>query len=648
MEKKNIEEGAGLQVENLAKAYDDSREANVEDPGRQSGAWKRVSRHSSLLHVLDLSPAPTQFSQDYFDGFDESGLGFSDHETALDKLYNKPSKECSGPLSNISRRPEGPRNHTLQLPTPAASANNDVSKPNTAFSLEQCAMQKPVTGMDDEVRLETSSSLSAAVDNSFLPGINSILPDTGSVFEATNSELDMAKLGLDADLDLLQSSHWVIEHQKIQLYILERSFFWFESGGESRPVFSDQLTLRSNAELLEKYYVQFELPADRHVRILESSWQDFRNTDSLFFHSPSDGLISGRRVRNSKGSIQDCIRAFEVWLSEGGLVSKKAITPMASSHGKGSDTWTCVMSLMKSRNILIPICQSIEYLQRKGICTNELSLFLEERPKVVRLTSIPVERLAALTRLLNLIVGSLSWAMHGAFAIATTSVQLEISKVLPHHLLISVVEEGHFESLSNCSSLGVLAAYWLYLGRVLDLAVISYCSSHLVSVPGEYSLLHQLNPDGVISIRESSSFFVPASLGCLAEFVQGESIWMLCYQGYPINIDTIPTGHSDNLAFASTSRSGIGSAYISASIESLADIWGPIWRLDKSDKQSNGARGYYYALGAGAIGEWSPDKPLPSIAILSDEILCHFVPSRDRMELDLKSLLVKALHEDCS
>lgn len=464
-------------------------------------------------------------------------------------------------------------------------------------------------------------------------------PDTTFELQSTSAKLDKASSGLDQDLDLLQPSYWIAEHQKIQLYALECSF-WFESNDEPRSVFDDRYMLRPGARIKETYYVQYKLPTKCPVRQLKSSWQEFINTDTILSCATSGSLSVGIQSRESEGTIQDCIHAFQSWLSRHGSVLDNAITAVSSRSTMQSDISTHITSLIKSRNILITLCQTVEYLQRERLCIYEINMFVEDRPKVIRLVSIPLERFGTLTKRLNLIVGSLSWAeLYGGFDVLMIRDPGSFVASLSHHSLISILEKGDLESLSDYSSVGTLAACWQYLARVLDLAVITYCSSHLVSTPEESSLLHQLNPGNAIGIRASESFFAPASLGCLNGFIQGGGIWTLCYEGGPAEVGMTQNGDDINSAFtSSTPFSGISSAYVSASIESVADIWGPVWRLEKTQTLSSGTEGWFYALGSGAIGEMPRANASSPITILSDEVLCHFVPSRDEMEYALKPI----------
>ena len=577
-------------------------------------------------HTKDRSPTPSQFSEDYFDS---SGSGYVDREAALayGDSINKfsSSYSYSEPLLDVSHQHEVPQNQTSRSLS-LATASTKTSQEDLNFRPRE--IQRSLATTPDEARLGITDLMGDATNDCFSP-------DISLNFQSTTTNLDMSSLGLDADWDLLQPSQWIAEHQKIQLYILERSFLWFESGDRQRFVFNKQYIMRPGADVTETYYVKTKLPTKCPVTQLKSIWQEFVDTDSLFSHNPSDSISLGNRSHDSEGSIRNCIDSFQRWRSRRGLVIGEAITAVKSTSVIDSDFSIYMTSLIQSRNVLVSVYQAVEYLQRKGSCIEEVSLFVKDRPKVIRLVSVPIKRLEALTVRLNLIVGSLSWAMQRGFVIPM-SVDPGSSGASPSHsLLISILEEDRLESISDCPSLGVLAAYWRYLARVLDVALVTYCSSHLVSTPEEQSLLYQLQPQCVIEIQDSTSVFAPASLECLNEFVQG-SVWTLCYKDCLVETGTTQTVHDSNTNLVTSTRLAIRSAYVSASIESLADIWGPVWRLEKTEKQMNGIEGYLYALGTGAIGELPNTTFFSPPTILPDEILCHFIPSRDQMERDLR------------
>ncbi|MCJ1228647.1 hypothetical protein MMC12_005308 [Toensbergia leucococca] len=87
-----------------------------------------------------------------------------------------------------------------------------------------------------------------------------------------------------------------------------------------------------------------------------------------------------------------------------------------------------------------------------------------------------------------------------------------------------------------------------------------------------------------------------------------------------------------------------GPASILTSIDDLADIWGPIWKLKKGHDSSDlgGSEMCYYAIGAGAIGAL-PIVEASDPMTIPDVLSCHFVPSLSKMEDGLR-----AINPDCS
>ncbi|MCJ1434354.1 hypothetical protein MMC27_003722 [Xylographa pallens] len=631
MEKKNagLLDEQGVPSEKLARAYTESREMMWKIVADKMGEkWQDVESKCMEQGLATLQSAacarrvkepflgsPT-WGIDLSDFQADSGIGLEpEYESVLEPQLEHQSKDsgCSGRTLFEKEEPSAShglemcRTSSLVLPSPIVGLTASV---NNASELRTSETET------------TGDSISRSIAPTMFPGLAS-----------PSVKLNVSIMGLDADVDLLSPSQWIAEHEKIQWYTIKQSFFWFEYHFPSGINFKDRNTFISGIPSPEPLYFEAKLPSECPVRLLESNWQDFIDTDTVFFRHPSSMLVHGKRSRDSQGSVQDCIHAFQNWLSRPGSVINKVIMASASRSEIDPSFPSHVTSLIKSRNILVSVCRTIEYLQQRGVCQEEINLFVEDRPRVIRLISIPLERFTSLARQLNLIVGSLSWAVHSGFEILVSLDFKSRRTTVSHHWLIPVLEEGCPENLSGCSGLDVLATRWHYLARVLDLALIAYCSSHLVSTTEEDSLLLQLKPNSVVEISGSKSVFAPASLECLGHFVQGAKIWTLCDVDHLVQARGTSIHSSASNTPVVSAHFGVSPAYVSASIESLADIWGPVWRFQKDNPQANTPEDhYYYTLGAGAIGQWPTNQASSSIKVLSNETLSHFVPSRERIE----------------
>ncbi|MCJ1398969.1 hypothetical protein MMC11_002171 [Xylographa trunciseda] len=668
MENINSAHWKGARIEDIGQAYLESRELMWKIVADKLGEkWQHVEakcmeKGLKTLQTSARAPRAVVPASDTSTSFEDSGLG---PDTGIDWTVDKFSSDSALCLNTEYESVPDGSSSRLQSKAPLAAYSSgsvstlseaDVSKRHLKDRSEDSGGSRPalfkqaVPGATH--RLETHKTTTLGLPNSTAalttslnnlselgtseimrdPIHRSISPtiDLGSA--SPNVKFNTSILGLDADLDVLSPSQWIIEHQSIQWYTLKQSFFWFLDRDVPSINLEDQCMFVSGIHVPETLYVDSRLPTECPVRLLESSWQDFISSDTVFLRNRSSSLVHGKRSRASQGSVQECIHAFQNWLSRPGSVVDKIITGTAPGSKFDPGVLVHATSLIESRNILVTVCRTVEYLQQRGVCQKEMNLFIEDRPKVIRLISIPLARFASLAKQLNLLVGSLSWTMHGGFEILVSSDLENRRNLVSHHWLIPVLEKGHLEDLLHCSALDVLAARWRYLARVLDLAIITYCSSHLVSTVEEDSLLYQLKAKGIVEIPDSKSVFAPASLECLDEFVQGAKVWTLCNVDHLIEVSETSINSSASTVPSPSARFGISSAYVSASIESLAEIWGPVWRLQQNNQQMGSPRGYYYTLGAGAIGQWPTDQASSPVRVLSNETLSHFVPSRDRME----------------
>ena len=139
---------------------------------------------------------------------------------------------------------------------------------------------------------------------------------------------------------------------------------------------------------------------------------------------------------------------------------------------------------------------------------------------------------------------------------------------------------------------------------MLDLAVASFAGAHCSDFLDDYfptdDAIALLAPfeDCSDELNKSSVNFRRCNLHCLDAFHLGRRVWVFC----PPNCEpSLPL-------------------YISATIDSFSDIWGPLWKLkdqDNPDKYSA------YVVGSGSIVQWQHDRATSPELI--DERFCHWI-----------------------
>jgi hypothetical protein len=140
---------------------------------------------------------------------------------------------------------------------------------------------------------------------------------------------------------------------------------------------------------------------------------------------------------------------------------------------------------------------------------------------------------------------------------------------------------------------------------MLDLAVASYAGAHCsdflrdIFSGNDAIALHDTFEDYSDDVKKSSVIFRPCKLQCLDSFHLGRWVGVFCP----------PKCEPPSLPL-----------YISATIDSFSDIWGPLWKLkakNHPDKYS------VYVVGSGSIVQW-PHNSLTSPALI-EERFCHWI-----------------------
>ena len=158
--------------------------------------------------------------------------------------------------------------------------------------------------------------------------------------------------------------------------------------------------------------------------------------------------------------------------------------------------------MIESRNILISLCQTVEDLQRIGICTDGFSIFVRKSSGAAHLQRLRLSSLVELVVRLNLSTTAFLWVVCDR--------SLDLPRFFGDRSFTESAYTERFldvdwlERLESHASLDEIVGFWVTLARTLDLGLISYCGAHLVSAPEHFSALHLHSPNQAIRIAQSS------------------------------------------------------------------------------------------------------------------------------------------------
>ncbi|MCJ1417683.1 hypothetical protein MMC32_004027 [Xylographa parallela] len=302
MEKKNARllDKQGVPSEELARAYTESREMmwkivadkmgekwqDVESKCMEQGlaALQSAACARRVVEPFLGSPLGIEFTAD-------SGIGLEPEyesvpepqwETIFWKEDNASELRTSETTRDSILRSVFPTmlpglvSPSVKLNVSTLGLDTDVGLPSPTVGL--------TASVDNASELKTSETTGESI-------LRSVTPPTFPEIASPSVKLNVSTLGLDTDVDLLCPSQWIAEHERIQWYIIKQSFFWFEYRSTSGVDLKDLNAFVSAIPSPETFYIESKLPTECPVRLLESNWQDFLDTDTVFFRHPSGMLV---------------------------------------------------------------------------------------------------------------------------------------------------------------------------------------------------------------------------------------------------------------------------------------------------------------------------------------------------------------------
>jgi hypothetical protein len=294
------------------------------------------------------------------------------------------------------------------------------------------------------------------------------------------------------------------------------------------------------------------------------------------------------------------------------------------------DSLSCISDgktlLHELHDMIAMICQSLTHLQYSAYCGGFFSILVLDRarPTVAHLLPIEVARVLRLgKRFMDIIRlpeeprfrnGNVA-TTNDPFAIDLKTRQAKDLTSACRNLLVQAqIIPSTAESLSP-------AYLWATAVHFLDLAVLSYVGTHTedlddnyrdssdgeLHIPGRFGVLRGSDMEHLAS--GNTIIVQKRKLQCLDQFLRHRSVWV--FQN-------------------TTTRATDERLYLSTDVTTLADIWGPLWKIKPGVNPQNISR---YDIGNGFIVPWDREPESdPDPCSNSDgamEVFCHWISSRD-------------------
>ncbi|MCJ1248090.1 hypothetical protein MMC30_005305 [Trapelia coarctata] len=444
-----------------------------------------------------------------------------------------------------------------------------------------------------------------------------LVSDPDDLMETPGSSTSESTSILNGDEEIMQPEKWTQRLKDIEKDVWENSYYRYRSTHPDlapTELLEELLSDSARGVKLNEYsvsrpplshYYHVRLPKTCPIKCLDDLWRELTTLDidaSIFFVR--------KRAKSNVNERKSRVQHTSVTSVDIGLIKReKSRQPLSDSYSilhKEEMFSKNISQLIESRNILITICQTTEYLQDIGICTAGISFFAAKDHRTAELKMIPLEDIVTWIKRINRTVrvrlGELDRRSVSQDGITTWETK-QIQRLM-RDPLEAIERTPRTSCLWGYDPLKSGAELWLLIAQALDLAVVSYCGAHLEAGEDNYNAMYLYYTSRLGESGDGSPdwIFSPIRLDCLDGLLQKKNIWIL------------------------ESRTGsriTSPARVSASIEDLADIWGPVWKLVETAAIDPGAVSQcYYGIGPGAIVRWPSDSQIPGGAIN-----CHYLPS---------------------
>lgn len=298
-------------------------------------------------------------------------------------------------------------------------------------------------------------------------------------------------------------------------------------------------------------------------------------------------------------------------------VSDEVVTALCQNHIY--NRCEALNMLRECRNIAMRTYLNLRRLQLAGFCGTEFSVIIadDKRQNVARLMAVSVSQIAELLRALELwLQDSVKkihekqydatqrslWDVRSNINFVVRKANLNFEDFLSTFAPFRNLSAG--QTPNNSVRIGVVSQFVCFL----DIGVVSYAGAHLNDLRCEtYYRKYfgtQIDIEPPSTLYEDRQPFISVkrgSLQCLNEFHGGRTVWVF---------------RNEQLSSRNTSNN----FYLSTTMSTFADIWGPLW---KGIDQKNRSKYAAYIVGNGSILPWKHDQLRDPP--LEKETFCHWV-----------------------
>lgn len=441
---------------------------------------------------------------------------------------------------------------------------------------------------------------------------------------------------LNSDEEIMHPGRWTQRLKNIEKTVWENSFHHYSCThpgpaptdllGEMDPKPGENMSSNNTrARRALTHYYSSRLPGTCPIGCLRSMWGGLRSLESMFAsnldirkavfireeehgskacHTTNDVITVSQEQYSNKMNQHNGSTKPKAYERERSRSPSRPATKGGRNELRFHDS---VKQLLQSRGVLITICQTIEYLQKNGICSSGISFFAAKDHRTVELKMITLEAIVGWVGEINRTLIRLLVCLTAGF------LRNEYPDVAQHQAIQDLIRRNPLHAIDavlvqqkeGFHSLHLMTELWSFMAQALDLAVISYCGAHIEVGEENFNALHLHYSPKLRELDIDSSpywMYSPVRLDCLDGLLRGKTIWVL------------------------ESRTGVritSPARVLACIEDLADIWGPIWKLvEDADIGTGSASGCYYGIGPGAVVGWPKDGDDST-----EGIYCHYLES---------------------
>ena len=227
--------------------------------------------------------------------------------------------------------------------------------------------------------------------------------------------------------------------------------------------------------------------------------------------------------------------------------------------------WGALRDLIECRNLVHLVMHNVEHLQNTKVCGDSINYFVcsSDRDGVIELVSLEKDAIISIASNFDCSLNKLAVMLLEGNDEQSLFTNLD-DCLVAYEIIRQGLKIEISPSVQQAHKFKRLTATWRTIAHGLDLAVISYCGAHLQDFDAEY-LGGRLDRVGVFPERatwvvsDAYALMHRVSLTCLNDFLGGETVW----------------------AFGQ----GSASEYcVSTTMESFADIWGPVWKSTLQDQ----------------------------------------------------------------